>query len=309
MFTLSLPWFSRSSTVPPAPPKTVSLRYLYICLCVCGEENVGAEVRIESERIRLSQTPAFAPLPPSRRGSGDCCPALTMAHPSIAVGQQVRVTCPGSNIPMPAPAPISPPLGGHASYPNQSPASSRSRSYLISNDHSGDSPTQPNGSSIQKQALTTGSPPRAAAATDAQIQLARDNAHFAYSAAVLMGIFSGLKDLADGWGTAPRVMYCSAMMLCTASVAIGIMAANSTTQKRSKLKLSAVCARFGTTLSSILLVVAISCIAGPLGWIVIVSYGVVVAAIVAVIWINGELAAAHSPLSSGVRSWSDGQKV
>lgn len=95
-------------------------------------------------------------------------------------------------------------------------------------------------------------------------------AYLAYGGGVLVGVANDLSDLVQSWGTAPRVVFVGLMM-----VAIGLLvAALQTSGKRARA-----CARLGSGICTMLLVVDIFCKTGRYGWIAGVVLGGVIGAI------------------------------
>ncbi|CAN6181515.1 unnamed protein product [Urochloa humidicola] len=130
---------------------------------------------------------------------------------------------------------------------------------------------------------SSASPPAAAVLDAAEGRFRRELAHYAYSGAVLLGLNNDLHNLVSSWGTTPRVLYGVAMMVAAVSLGTGIIGGG---------KLWALCARLGSILSTMLLVVSISCKIGRLGWVAGVASAAVTAGAMATLWVREEPAAA-----------------
>uniref|UniRef100_A0A0A9GPY4 Uncharacterized protein n=1 Tax=Arundo donax TaxID=35708 RepID=A0A0A9GPY4_ARUDO len=200
----------------------------------------------------------------------------------------------GTNVTRSAPAPAasaSPPNGSHSPPPPR-PKSARSLTPTrpAPSDPSGGPPTQPRAKSVRTKPPSgpppPPPPPPAAGVPDAEDRrLPREIAHLTYVGAVILGLNNDLENLTSGWVTPAKVVYCGTMMLAIQLLGTGIMADG---------RLSAICARSGSILSSILLAVSISCRMGRLGWVAGVASSPVIAGTMAAVWMRGEPAAAQA---------------
>ncbi|CAL5066888.1 unnamed protein product [Urochloa decumbens] len=121
--------------------------------------------------------------------------------------------------------------------------------------------------------------------------------HLGYTGVVLMGVYAGLMELMSGWNTILKVFYILLLILGAFGLGTGLMAATSIVPTGYTHRVSSVCSRLCTCLSTFVFIIALACHMGSHGYIAGIVLGVMAVCYVLSVWIQGD------PAAYGAYTW------
>ncbi|CAL5078548.1 unnamed protein product [Urochloa decumbens] len=121
--------------------------------------------------------------------------------------------------------------------------------------------------------------------------------HLGYTGVVLMGVYAGLMELLSGWNTILKFFYVLLLILGAFGLGTGLMAATSIAPTGYTHRVSSVCSRLCTCLSTFVFIIALACHMGSHGYIAGIVLGVMAVCYMLSVWIQGD------PAAYGAYTW------